>query len=49
MDVRDHGYGAFSLYFWKDCAVSHNDLGNVPSVIDNFGRMYFDISNEEEI
>ena len=36
MDVRDHGYGAFSFYFWKDCAVSHNDQGNVPTVIDNF-------------
>ena len=47
MDVRDHGYGAFLFYFWKDCAVSHNDLGNVPSVIDKFRRMYFDIFNEE--
>ena len=43
MDVRDHEYGAFSFYFWKDCAGSHNDLGNVPTVIDNFRRIYFDI------
>ena len=39
----------FFVFFWKDCAVSHNDLGNVPTVNDNFGRMYFDIFNEEEI
>ena len=48
MDVRDHGYGAFSFYFWKDCAVSHNYLGNVPTVIDNACILIFSMKRRSE-